>query len=605
MGSIMNDILCKLSKCVVSVVFPLLILLSGCAEVVRPAVLASEVDDAFTQVRTDARHAGDTPAGQIRAGAVVDSAAELKKGVSLTLFNEPLSDVLPLIISDIEWGNGVDTRAKVSINVENASVEEALTMVLRPVGLLYLKKTHGIRVEKQKQITFRAFKQPLHIVLSTMLGSIDIPYIIRDGAGEHLEDLLNAQFERVPLESALDRLLAPIGLFWKRDNRTYVIYRDQERMFDINFPLLEQAFEIRSTREARAPKSQTTTTSAGLSREGTRFDVEGGVSASTSLAMAYGESASMKNISDTLEGFLTDNGKLVIHPEVGSIWVRDRADVVDRIGEFLDRINRKLRRSVRIRGVITEIDLDDGKQFGVDWRNVAQNVAGAMTIGQNLGQGVTLNSLGVAEGVLNRDNAFTNVSTQSNILTLNTRSTSGSEVFNLFIRALRSYGDVRVVSRPSLVVNNGAVGSLLVGETVSYVAQAYTSTTSSASITNSIIVQPLQTGLGFYVLPHIVSEEEAILYVSPELTTLQTLRNIQNGNNTVEAPHISMKQTQTVVSIKNGESLILGGLMSERESDERAVVPIIGDIPILGSLFRNIKKERRITEFALLLEVAW
>ena len=586
-------------------------LTTGCAELVKPTVLESEVDDAFTQVRADARQAGDEPGAQISPEAVVDSATALDASVSLTLFNEPLSEVLPLIVSEIEWGQDVDPNLRASIDVDSVSVADALDAVLKPAGLFYLRRTHGIRVERQPLITFRAFKQPLHIVLSSMLGSINLPYIVRDGAGTRLDTLLNAQYDNTPVEQALDRLLAPIGLFWQRKGLIYEIYRDTERLYHVNFPLLEQQFHVQSTRSARSPKSQTTTTSAGLSREGTRYDVEGGVSASTSIAAAFGESASLKNLSGTLEGFISDDGQLVIHQEMGTIWVRDHADIVKRMGLFLDDINASLSRSVRVRGVITEVMLNDDKQFGVDWKAVTQDVVSGLSLGNNYG--------GDLGGVgRNADGAFTtnaalnsfpiNVNTvqsAQNILTINTQSRSGSEAFNLFIKALRSYGDVRVVSRPSLIVNNGAVGSLIVGDTISYVAQAYTSQTSGSSLTNSIIVQPLQTGLGFYVLPHIVSDDLAVLYVSPELTSLQELRSIQNGNNVVEAPQINMKQTQTVVSLQNGQSIILGGLMQETESDVRQSVPLLGDIPIIGALFKSTSKQRRITEFALMLEVSW
>ena len=586
-------------------------LTTGCTELVKPTVLESEVDDAFTQVRADARQAGDEPGAQISPEAVVDSATALDASVSLTLFNEPLSEVLPLIVSEIEWGQDVDPNLRASIDVDSVSVADALDAVLKPAGLFYLRRTHGIRVERQPLITFRAFKQPLHIVLSSMLGSINLPYIVRDGAGTRLDTLLNAQYDNTPVEQALDRLLAPIGLFWQRKGLIYEIYRDTERLYHVNFPLLEQQFQVQSTRSARSPKSQTTTTSAGLSREGTRYDVEGGVSASTSIAAAFGESASLKNLSGTLEGFISDDGQLVIHQEMGTIWVRDHADIVKRMGLFLDDINASLSRSVRVRGVITEVMLNDDKQFGVDWKAVTQDVVSGLSLGNNYG--------GDLGGVgRNADGAFTtnaalnsfpiNVNTvqsAQNILTINTQSRSGSEAFNLFIKALRSYGDVRVVSRPSLIVNNGAVGSLIVGDTISYVAQAYTSQTSGSSLTNSIIVQPLQTGLGFYVLPHIVSDDLAVLYVSPELTSLQELRSIQNGNNVVEAPQINMKQTQTVVSLQNGQSIILGGLMQETESDVRQSVPLLGDIPIIGALFKSTSKQRRITEFALMLEVSW
>ena len=565
-------------------------------------VTEQEMNSSFQNVKAEAIAREEAPKANIANRVEVPQSNSVTSGrVWLTMFNESIADILPLLVENVRFDDDVEQSARSSIDVKDMPLADALYQILNPVGLYYVRENNGIIVKAQPSITFRAFKQPLHIVLDAMLGDSNVNYIVESGAGESLDLLINAQFVQVPLEQALSRVLSPIGLFWRREGDSYAIYRDREEIFHINFPLLEQSFDISSSRVAGSGESsKTTTTSAGLSKDGSQTDVQGGISSSNSVVRAFGSSGNLRGLDETLKGFMSENGQLVLHREVGTLWVRDRVDVVDRIGEFLGQINSKLNRPVHIKGIITEVSLTDQDSFGIDWQivreNVAFNIANANTKISDIAQTAFSTSAST--------NTINNFASDAGVTSINSQSSPGN-VTNVFVDALRKFGDVRVVSRPSLSVNNGSVGSLLVGNTISYVAQAYSSSTSSSSVTNSIIVKPLQTGVSFYVLPHIISDEEALIYVSPELSSLQSLRTIKNGNNTVEAPSLSMKQAQTVISVKNGESVIIGGLMSESESGENAGVKGIGDLPYIGSLFNSDKKTKGLTEFSLMMEVNW
>ncbi len=193
---------------------------------------------------------------------------------------------------------------------------------------------------------------------------------------------------------------------------------------------------------------------------------------------------------------------------------RDSADVVDDVAEFIESLNTRMKRAIRIKGVITEVTLDRGHEIGIDWDKVLGSIS--LDIFRSSAEGFTYSTKG--------------------LLT--------SDVIKSYLFTLKRYGDVKVVSKPSLTVLNGAIGSLIVGNTLSYVVQPYTSNNSSDSTTSSMIVHPLQAGLSFYVFPQIIYNEETLLYISPELTTVQT-------------PNLSLRQTQTVVNVKNGETILV------------------------------------------------
>lgn len=504
-----------------------------------------------------------------------NSSDDFTKTVTLTFFNEPMMKMLPIITPNVELDEGIDPNTPVSLDVKDVSVGNALTSLLKPVGLTYTRKTDGIFITKQPVITFTAYNQPLSVVLSSMMSGF--LYSIRDGAELFMNTPVTVEFKNIPLEQSLDNLLTPVKLFWVKDGNTYIIFREKEALFYVDFPVLEQSFEVASSRAGDTTGAQATTTSAGLSQTGVAFS-RGGISATLSTSTAKGKVSSADNLVATIKEFLTKDGKIAVQKEMGAIWIRDRADIVDMVGGYLKSINKSMRRSVKINGIITEVTLRKGFEAGINW----DSVTGSVNVSaQNLN--ASANAVGLMKLKVTWDKDF----------------------INALMLALNEFGNVRVVSKPSLTVANGAIGSLIVGTTISYVAQSYVSITSAQTSTSSLIVQPLQTGLSFYVLPRIISDEEAVLYIAPELTSLQEIRTISSGNTTVEAPSLEMKQTQTIVSIKNGETLILSGLMSESNRKEDRSVPLLGDIPILGWAFKYKKDEKKTSEFALMIEVAW
>lgn len=484
------------------------------------------------------------------------------KKVSATFFNESLKTVLPTIVNDVKYSQGVDKNLTVSLEANGLTVAQALHKVLKPIGLSYIRTTGGILVIKQKRLTFKAFNQPLDIVLNAMLG--DISFSVRDGASKHLKDKVSVDFKDLPIELALDRLLSQSELQWKKESKNYIIFRDKEQLFSVNFPLLQQKFNVNSSREKQV-SSEEETKNSGI------------ISPSSSSLISSGTSASLSNLTNTIEKFLTDEGKVVVHKEMGMIWVKDRAINVDRIGKFLAKINEGLSKSVSISGIITEVELTDSNKTGIDWSSVANSLTrfGA-SIGRSGATGANFTLGWKSAGVQTQ----------------------------VYLDALQSFGNVNVVSRPSLRVANNAIGSLIVGKNTSYIASVEGIASSSDTTRYASKLGSLQTGLNFYVLPHIISNTDAILYISPELTSLQSLETVSGGNG-IQAPTISMRQTQTVVPIKNGESLVIGGLMSETDNSVRSKNPVVSNIPLLGKAFQKEDSTSGVSEFSLMIKVAW
>ncbi len=491
------------------------------------------------------------------------------KTVTIALQNEPLPNVLSMLapgnahIYDPEDLKTVTVSAK----VENAQLGEALAAALGSAGLTYTISQNTITVRKQQSVSIAAHNQRLDLVLQTMLRGME--YSIRDGADPNT--LVSIEALGAPLEASLDRMLSQANLHRRREGNAHVIYRDKEQLFFVHVPTLTQSFSVESSRVGEEDHK------GAASGGSSSYTVSAGLSTASSSMKTKGASASVDNLAASVKALLSTTGVITVHKESGAIWVRDRVDIVDRIGRFLGAMNKNLSTPVKINGVITEVTLNDAEEVGIDWDVVVNNI----TAGTRAAKLVT-----------------------GGVFTLNLTGQKGN-VERVFVKALGKYGDVKVVSRPYITVANNAVGSLTVGDTISYVAQSYTSVATVGYGASAMIVKPLQLGLSFYVVPRVISDDEAVLYISPDMAVLDEMRTIAGRDTVVEAPNFRMRQIQTVIPVKRGEKIVLGGILSDDSKKLSQGLPWLSKIPVLGWVFGQSKSSTQRTELAMMLEVSW
>ncbi|MBN1510859.1 MAG: hypothetical protein JXB13_02500, partial [Phycisphaerae bacterium] len=171
------------------------------------------------------------------------------------------------------------------------------------------------------------------------------------------------------------------------------------------------------------------------------------------------------------------------------------------------------------------------------------------------------------------------------------------EDFNFLFKALQSDGIVEILSRPTIFVANNSPGNIQIGDQVPIVQG--TSTSDSGQISSTVNYQ--DTGIILNVTPHINPDGYVNLEVAPEISQLSpSTVQISEGFN---APIITKRSAETIVTVKDGETVVIGGLIQTNESETETKVPIVGDIPGLGALFRSTTVESRRTELLIVLTV--
>ncbi|HET9099691.1 MAG TPA: pilus assembly protein N-terminal domain-containing protein [Acidobacteriaceae bacterium] len=228
------------------------------------------------------------------------------------------------------------------------------------------------------------------------------------------------------------------------------------------------------------------------------------------------------------------------------------------------------------------VDLTELRQLGINIFSVgAANTIGTVTTGQFQGPSVSTPSNGSA------------VATISNALNIALfRQDLG---LGATIQALQNDGVIQVLAEPNLLAADGKQASFLAGGEYPYpVVQGIT-----GGGTGAVTIQFQEFGVRLNFIPTLTPRNTIRLQVAPEVSSLDFTNGVQISGFTV--PALDVRKMNTEVEMAQGQSLAVGGLLDNRETQNLEKVPFIGDIPILGKLFQSISKTKTKTELIVIV----
>jgi general secretion pathway protein D len=235
---------------------------------------------------------------------------------------------------------------------------------------------------------------------------------------------------------------------------------------------------------------------------------------------------------------------------------------------------------VAIHATIAEVTLNNDLQFGVEYYLQGNNSSvGFNTQGSGVGAGVSQ----VLGAVLPGANLM--LGPQGNP--------------RVVINALRNITDVKVLSSPSVVVLDNQLATLLVGDQVPVETQSANvlaaTTAASSTVVNSI--NYINTGVILRVLPRVNANGTVILDVEQEVSGV-----VGNGAATTLTPTVSQRQVKSSIAVASGQTVLLGGLISETQQRTRLGVPVLEEIPAIGNLFSTNDRSTTRTEIIIFIE---
>ena len=232
---------------------------------------------------------------------------------------------------------------------------------------------------------------------------------------------------------------------------------------------------------------------------------------------------------------------------------------------------------VLLQVLIVEVSLDDGNEFGVEF-----NFKGS--------GGGTMNSFGTQYNQLHPGQG---TDTGANFYIANPNDPD--EKF-AYIRALASRNKIKIISSPQLLVTSNTEAKIQIGDSVPLVTGSVSSSESIAGqVTNSYSYR--ETGIIMTMTPQVTSSDLISLEIKQEVSEPVT-NTISTAKDT---PVIQKREIETAMTIANGKTMIMGGMIQEKISDDLDSIPIISDIPYLGRLFGNTKQSKSRTEMLVLV----
>jgi len=341
-------------------------------------------------------------------------------------------------------------------------------------------------------------------------------------------------------------------------------------------------------------------------------------------------------------------GKIVVDARSNSLVITERPSRMNRIRPILEQLDRATDQ-VMIETKFIEVTDGDVRNLGLNWSTLKNYKLGALPSGQvdrsrgqttsdsadttngNTGSNGTTNNVtqnqtatnsanvAVANGVPTSTSSSGNTSSLSNVATSaisNTATTAlsllssiantggttrtssvvfSADQFGVVISALNELSSTKVVSNPTIVTLNNTEATINVGEEDPIPSYSYNEQRGSFEVSN-FVYKPI--GINLKVTPQVNARGFIKLSVSPEVSQKNGSVNF-GGAGGASIPIIATRKATTNVSLKDGYTMGIGGLLTSQTTNGNTKIPVLGDIPVLGYLFKQ--KSKNLTSTNLLI----
>jgi len=284
---------------------------------------------------------------------------------------------------------------------------------------------------------------------------------------------------------------------------------------------------------------------------------------------------------------------VVLNPAAGVVVVKATPAELRQVEQYLKAVQLAIERQVMLEAKIVEVSLSKDAQTGINWGAFGKLGSGQLSIGSaapGSRLGTSANLVGadgtsiapgvdLAAGALGR--GFYGLAFQA-------------ANFAALLNFLQTQGDVSVLSSPRIATLNNQKAVLKVGSDELYVTGVTTTSSSNGSTTTSspsLTLQPFFSGISLDVTPQIDEGGNVMLHVHPTISSVtEKQKNIDLGSlGAFRLPLAAsaVNETDSIVRVRDGQIVAIGGLMKQELRDERTGLPVVSEAPVVGALFRQ------------------
>lgn len=425
-----------------------------------------------------------------------------------------------------------------------------------------------------------------------------------------VEGSLSLSLKQVTIPDVMEVLRDVYGYEYQRVRSGFHVLpaRLQSRIFQVNYLNLK-----------RSGSSQTRVSSGQVTGAGSS-DSESSNSDSTSSGVISGseintssEADFWSELSGAIQSIVGDGAdrSVVVAPQSGLVVVRAMPHELREVELFLETTNEAMHRQVILEAKVIEVELNDGYQAGINWAKMMTVDGNSLSLGQTGGSslftnpgdaGVELPTGGISSPTESSPVSFTSFSAFGGLFgaALNTGN------FMAFIELLESQGNVQVLSSPRISTLNNQKAVIKVGSDEFFVTDVSSTTTTGTATTTTpdITLTPFFSGIALDVTPQIDRQGRVTLHIHPSVSQVtDQQKEIRVGNETQDLPlaKSTVRESDSLVYAQSGQLVVIGGLMQDSRGEELASTPVLGDLPLFGSLFRHTRQAAKKSELVIVL----
>ena len=484
---------------------------------------------------------------------------------------------------------------------DKLTVPADITQVLLPPLKMALPDNDATLLEPRFDLS--ANNTPARQVFMSMVQ--DTPYsmvVHPDVSGAislHLKD--------VTVPEAVDTLRQVYGYDYRREGQRFFILGQgmQTRLFPVNY--------LDFDRKGRS-KTQVSSGELTQAKQGGDSGKSGGSASHSIEVETTSESNFWKDLAATLETIIGKEGgrRVVVQPQAGLVIVRAMPNELDTVERFLGITQSSVNRQVILEAKVIEVELNDSFQSGINWANMGglggvnymatQTGGGTLLssgVSENVGKAVDLQpGKGLASGAGGSTSAFGGMFS----LALKTPD------FAAFLELLQAQGSVHVLSSPRVSTVNNQKAVIKVGGDEFFVTGVSNSSSVTGSTTTqmpSVELTPFFSGIALDVTPQIDADKHVTLHIHPTVSAVsQKDKNfvVSGENFSLPLAFSTIQESDNVVRANTGQIILIGGLMKEASTDQNTSIPLLGDIPVIGNLFKHQSLTRIKKELVILLK---
>jgi MSHA biogenesis protein MshL len=422
---------------------------------------------------------------------------------------------------------------------------------------------------------------------------------------------ITVQLKQVTLEEALDAVRELYGYDYRPVARGYMILPAtiQTRAFNLNFLDIHRSGASK-TRISSGQITQGGNTSYGSTAGATQQTTdEKGIDLTGTSVLTRNDSDFWTAIEADLKAIVGEGEgrSVVINRQSGVIIVRAVPSELRDVADYIARTQSSVTRQVVLEAKIVEIELNKAYQAGINWAAVFTHKGDTYTIGQANPPG------GFDRDPLMPPGDSVTVSPGNPVTGFVTDILGGAFTmavdtpdFNSFIELLGAQGRTRVLSSPRVSTLHNQKAIIKAGIDEFFVTGIESDTTTGTATTTSVRVEltPFFSGVALDVTPQISDENNVLLHIHPAVSDVrdQTKQLTFAGETTTLPLALSeIRESDSMVKARNGQVIVIGGLMRESRQRDNYKTPILGDIPAVGRLFRSERDASNTVELVILL----